>query len=106
MSGPAIWLILAAAVLPSEEQQAQISAPYERCLDAQAARLDDGHSDIAVLGRAAEDGCKSESERMKAAMGKNLGPEDREKLRASLEWIIAGTGTVAIAKHRQHRTNP
>jgi hypothetical protein len=103
MMGIAFALVvgMATEIHLTGEEQAVAAAPWQECLRAQAHRLDDGHSDIAVLGRAVTAACKSEFEKMSALMNKNLESEDQKRMRASLEWIEAGSGAVAIAKNRQ-----
>src|SRR5215469_14125237 len=98
-----LWLLLSSAAVvqhPTEDVQAKASAPWQKCLQVHAAQLDDGHTDLASLGKILTVVCKSEFEQMIVARGKNLSPDDQKKLRASLESQYAGAGNVAIMRHR------
>jgi len=79
MIGGVLWLLLSSAAVvqhPTEKEQAKASAFWQKCLQAHAGQLDDGHTDLALLGKILSAVCKPEFEQMVLAMGKNLTPDD------------------------------
>jgi hypothetical protein len=106
---PVSLMVLVAATnagIPTEEEMTEASAPYERCLDVQAARLDDGLSDIDTTGKAVADACDPEFQEMtKILLNKTFREEDKKNLQASFEWMRAGTGAKAVGKLRYEKRN-
>lgn len=101
-----ISLFQANVTFPSQEEQAVIAKPYSDCLNAAAERQDDGHSDIAVIGKAVSAACKAEFDQMIAVLGQNLSAEDRQTLNASLTAMQIGYATVAVGQVRRRQRGP
>jgi hypothetical protein len=97
-------LVLASALLfPSAEEQERISKPYQMCLQTAAERDDDGHSDIAVIGKAVASACKTELDEMIAVLGERLSSDDRQTLNTSISGMQIGYATAAVGLVRERR---
>jgi hypothetical protein len=91
---------------PTDEEQARIAEPYSACLRAQAERIDDGHTDIAVIARDVAAACKAQFEEMVATLGKNQSAEDQQTLRDRLSEMQTGYASVEIGRLRIERHQP
>jgi hypothetical protein len=98
-----ILLIGAGSNFPTEEEQRVLSRPYSECMRAAAERIDDGQSDIAVIGKAVAAACKAEFAHLVVALGQKLSAEDRQTLAASLSNMQIGYATVAVGQVRAMR---
>jgi hypothetical protein len=97
-------LVLASTLLfPSAEEQERLSKPYSECLQAAAERDDDGHSNIAVIGKAVASACKTEFGQMIAVLGERLSSDDRQTLNTSLSAMQTGYATAAVGQVRARR---
>jgi hypothetical protein len=100
------YLFLAAAGtdFPTEEEQEKIARPYSECMRIAAERIDDGQTDIAVLGKSVAKTCRPEFVLMVAALGKNLSSEDQKRLEAGQRDMEIGYATAAVGKARHGRS--
>jgi len=99
----AAGLATGAPAFPTDQQQAEIAKPYQECLEIEAERIDDGHTDLAVVARSVAVACNAEFIKMIAAVGKDLSPEDRLTLEKSQSGLVGGFAAVFVGKVRAAR---
>jgi hypothetical protein len=83
---------------PSDEEQARISKPYLECLNAAAERIDDGHSDLAVVAKAVATACRPQFDQILQTLGQTLTAEDRRTLETSESNMQIGYAAVAVGR--------
>jgi hypothetical protein len=102
MIAAVLWFLVgSAAALPTDAEMNKAAEPWQQCLQATADRLDDGHSDFNALGKLVTQTCHPIFEQMEETLTKDMGPDDKKRLRDGLIYVEVGSGNVAIMRHRQ-----
>jgi hypothetical protein len=91
---------------PTDDEQARIAEPYSKCLRAQAERIDDGRTDLAVIARDVAAACKAQFEEMVATLGKSQSTKDQQTLHDTLSEMQIGYASVEVGRLRKERHQP
>jgi hypothetical protein len=88
---------------PTDEEQARAGKSYQDCMYEKAKQIDDGKTDIGVVGLRVVMACKAEFDQMIDEIGRGLTPEERETFKQREEEMQRGFGAVAVGKVRIER---
>lgn len=88
---------------PTAEEEERAEKPYKECLHAEAEHIDDGKTDIGIIGKKVADACQIQFAQMIDELGQSLTSDERDKLRQSQFDMRTGFGAVEVGRVRLER---